>query len=53
MYFMFFTHTATSINMKNTFLDWFKQFWVMNYLEIEGLFEKSSQIQGLFNTNPV
>ena len=24
--------TVVSINMKNTCLDWFKQFWVMNYL---------------------
>ena len=26
------------VEMKNTFLDWFKQFWVMYYLEIQGLF---------------
>ena len=37
-YFVFFTHTVVLINMKNTFLDCFKQFWVMYYLEIQGLF---------------
>ena len=46
------------IKMKNTFLDWFKQFWVMYYLEIQGLFKDFChnsrtfqgfiQIQGLF-----
>ena len=38
-YFMFFTHTVVLQNRKNTFLDWFKQFWVMYYLEIQGLFK--------------
>ena len=39
-YFVFFIHTVLLlINMKNTFLDWFKQFWVMHCLEIQGLFK--------------
>ena len=42
--------TVVLINMKNKFVDWFKQFRVMYYLEIQGLFMTSSQIQGLFNT---
>ena len=58
---LFFTHTVILINMKNTFLDWFKQFWVMYYLEIQGLFKDFChnsrsfqgfmQIQGLFKTS--
>ena len=39
MYFMFFTHIVLLINMKNTFLDRFMQFWVKYYLEIQGLFK--------------
>ena len=30
-YFVFFTYAAILISMTNTFLDWFKQFWVMYY----------------------
>ena len=33
------------INMKNTFLDWFKQSWVMCYLEIQGLLKDLSQFK--------
>ena len=33
MYFVFYTFTVVFINLKNTFLDWFEQFWLMYYLE--------------------
>ena len=53
---MFFTHIVI-INIKNTFLDWFKQFLLFRnsrtfrgFMQIQGLLKTSSQIQGLFNT---
>ena len=32
-----FTHTVVLIDVQNTFLDWFQQFWVIYYLEFQGL----------------